>query len=264
MNIAPQSVISEKAELGQNVTVEPFSTIYQDVIIGDNSWIGPNVSIFPGTRIGANCKVFSGAVLGTVPQDLKYDGEYTTLEIGDNVTIREFCTLNRGTKYLYKTVVKDNTLLMAYVHVAHDCMVGKNVILANSVTLAGHVEIDDFAILGGMSAVQQFVKIGAHAMIGGGCLVRKDVPPFVRASREPLSYIGVNSIGLRRRGYKEEEINRIHDIYRELFVNGSNNSKSINRIIDTLPQSPERSLILDFVNGSERGVIRGLMTSTEQ
>lgn len=264
MSIAPQSVISPNAQLGNNVTVSPFTTIDDDVIIGDNTWIGPNVTIFAGTRIGENCKIFSGAALGAIPQDLKFDGEYTTLEIGNNVTIREFCTLNRGTKFLYKTVVKDNALIMAYVHVAHDCIVGKNVILSNAVTLAGHVEISDYAILGGMSAVHQFVKIGSHCMIGGGCLVRKDVPPFVRASREPLSYIGVNSIGLRRRGYTELQISRIQDIYRELFVNGSNISKSIKRIISDLPSSPERTEILAFVNGSERGVIRGLMTSTEQ
>ena len=264
MSISPHSVISEKSQLGQNVTIGPFTTIYEDVIIGNNTIIGPNVSIFPGTRLGSNCQVFSGAALGAIPQDLKFAGEYTTLEIGDNVTIREFCTLNRGTKYLYKTVVEDNALLMAYVHVAHDCVIGKNAILSNAVTLAGHVEIADYVIIGGISAVQQFVKIGAHSMIGGGCLVRKDVPPYIRASREPLSYIGVNSIGLRRRGYKEDQITRIQDIYRELFVNGSNVSKSISRILEDLPSSSERTLILDFVNGSERGVIRGLMISSEQ
>ena len=264
MVISPHSVISDKAILAEGVEISPFCTIYEDVIIGENTWIGPNVSIYPGTRIGKNCKVFTGAVLGAIPQDLKFDGEYTTLEIGDHVTIREYCTLNRGTKYLYKTVVNDHALLMAYVHVAHDCVIGKNAILANAVTLAGHVEIKEYAIVGGMTAVHQFVKIGQHSMIGGGCLVRKDVPPFVKASREPLSYIGVNAIGLRRRGYSEEQIARIQDVFRELFVNGSNITKSISRILDTLPNSAERTLILDFVNGSERGVIRGLMTSAEQ
>ena len=264
MDISPHSVISEKAQIGKNVTISPFCTIFEDVQIGDDTWIGPNVSIYPGTRIGKGCKVFSGAALGAIPQDLKFDGEYTTLEIGDNVTIREYCTLNRGTKYLYKTVVEDNALIMAYVHVAHDCVIGKNAILSNAVTLAGHVEISDHVVIGGMTAVQQFVKIGAHAMIGGGCLVRKDVPPFVRASREPLSYIGVNAIGLRRRGYEEFQITQIQDIYREMFVNGSNITKSIAKILSDLPNSAERTLILDFVNGSEKGVIRGLMTSSEQ
>ncbi|MEE9371516.1 MAG: acyl-ACP--UDP-N-acetylglucosamine O-acyltransferase [Saprospiraceae bacterium] len=264
MAISPHSVISDKAHLGKNVTIAPFCTIYEDVIIGDNTCIGPNVSIYPGTRMGNNCKIFSGAALGAIPQDLKFNGEYTTLEIGDNVVIREYCTLNRGTKYHYKTVVDDNALIMAYVHIAHDCIVGKNTILSNAVTLAGHVEIADYAIIGGMSAVHQFVKIGAHSMIGGGCLVRKDVPPFVRASREPVSYIGVNAIGLRRRGYEASQITRIQDIYRELFVNGSNVTNSMKRILDELPNSSERTLILDFVNGSERGIIRGLMTSLDQ
>jgi len=264
MSVSPLSVVSNQAKIAEGVEVSPFCTIDDDVIIGKNTWIGPNVSIYSGTRIGENCKIFNGSVLGAIPQDLKYNGEYTTLEIGDNVTIREYCTLNRGTKYLYKTVVNDHALLMAYVHVAHDCVIGKHAILANSVTLAGHVEINDFAIVGGMTAVHQFVKIGMHSMIGGGCLVRKDVPPFIKASREPLSYIGVNAIGLRRRGYSEEEIIRIQDVYREMFVNGSNMSKSIGRILETLPNSAERTLILDFVNGSERGVIRGLMTSSEQ
>ena len=263
MSISPHSVISDRAIISDGVEIAPFCTVYEDVTIGEGTWIGPNVSIYPGTRIGKNCKVFTGAVLGAVPQDLKFDGEYTTLEIGDNVTIREYCTLNRGTKYLYKTVIDDNVLLMAYVHVAHDCVIGKNAILANAVTLAGHVEIKEHAIVGGMTAVHQFVKIGAHSMIGGGCLVRKDVPPFIKASREPLSYIGVNAIGLRRRGYSENQITIIQDIYREMFVNGSNISKSISKILESLPNSPERTLILDFVNGSERGVIRGLMTSSE-
>ena len=264
MSISSHSVISAEAEIGENVTISPFCTIYEDVKIGDNTWIGPNVSIYPGTRLGKGCKVFSGAALGAIPQDLKYDGEYTTLEIGNNVTIREYCTLNRGTKYLFKTVVNDNALIMAYVHIAHDCVVGRNAILSNAVTLAGHVEISDHVVIGGMTAVQQFVKIGVHAMVGGGCLVRKDVPPYVRASREPLSYIGVNAIGLRRRGFQEEQITRIQDIYRELFVNGSNISKSIKKVLVDLPNSSERDVILDFVNGSEKGVIRGLMTSTEQ
>ena len=264
MKISPQSVVSENAHLGEGVTIDPFSTIHEDVIIGQNTWIGSNVTVFPGTRLGADCKVFPGSVIGAIPQDLKFVGEYTTLEIGDNVIIRECCTLNRGTKFLYKTVIKEEALLMAYVHVAHDCIVGKGAILSNAVNLAGHVEIGDYAIVGGMSAVHQFVKIGAHAMIGGGSLVRKDVPPYVKASREPLSYIGVNSIGLRRRGFEEHQIRLIQDIYRELFVQGSNITRSIERILEDIAPSTERTLILDFINASERGVIRGLMLSSEQ
>lgn len=264
MSISPQSVVSEKAKLGQDVVIDPFSTIHEDVIIGDNTWVGSNVTIFPGTRLGSNCKIFPCSVVGAIPQDLKFVGEYTTLEIGDNVVIRECCTLNRGTKFQNKTVIKDNALLMAYVHVAHDCIVGAGSILSNAVNLAGHVEIGDYAIVGGMSAVHQFVKVGTHAMIGGGSLVRKDVPPYVKASREPLSYIGVNSIGLRRRGFEEQQIRHIQDIYRELFVHGSNITKSIDRILEEMPSSAERTLILDFINASERGVIRGLMLSSEQ
>ena len=263
MNISPQSVVSSNAKLGANVHIEPFTHIWEDVVIGPNSWIASNVTIFPGTRLGSNCKVYPGSVLGAIPQDLKFAGEYTTLEIGDNVVIRECCTLNRGTKYLNKTVIKDRCLLMAYVHVAHDCIIGKDVILSNAVNLAGHVEIGDFAIIGGLTAVQQFTKIGAHSMVGGGSLVRKDVPPYVKASREPLSYIGVNSIGLRRRGFEDGQIQIIQEIYRELFVNGSNVTKSIERIISDLQPSKERTLILDFINASEKGIIRGLMHSSE-
>ncbi len=263
MKISPHSVISDQVKLGENVRVDHFTHIYEDVVIGDNTWIASNVTIFPGTRLGADCKVYPGTVLGAIPQDLKFAGEYTTLEIGDNVVIRECCTLNRGTKFHYKTAVKNNAFLMAYVHVAHDCIIGQNTILANAVTLAGHVEIGDYAIVGGLTAVQQFSRIGAHTMVGGGSLVRKDVPPFVKASREPLSYVGVNSVGLRRRGFKEEQIESIQDIYRELFVNGSNVTRSIDRIINELRPSNERTLILEFINASEKGIIRGLMHSSE-
>ena len=197
----PLAYVHPEAKVADNVVIEPFVTIDQDVEIGEGTRIGSGVTILPGTRIGKNCRIFPGAVLGAVPQDLKFRGEYTTVEIGDNNTIREFVTINRGTAANGKTVVGNNNLIMAYVHIAHDCIVGNNIILVNNTQLAGEVIIDDYAILGGMSAVHQFVHIGPHVMISGGSLVRKDVPPYIKAGREPLSYVGINSIGLRRRNY---------------------------------------------------------------
>lgn len=253
--------IHPDAQIGNNVVIEPFATIGKNVVIGDNSWIGPNACIMDGARIGKNCRIFPGAVVGAIPQDLKFDGEESLLEVGDNVTIREYCTLNRGTKANHITRIGDNSLLMAYVHVAHDCIVGRNCILANNVGLAGHIEVDDWVVLGGFVAVHQFVKIGEHAMVGGGSLVRKDVPPYVKAAREPLSYVGVNSTGLKRRGFSSEQINRIQDVYRMLFVRGNNTMQALRVIEHTLPDSPERDAILHFVRNSKRGLLKGLRTS---
>lgn len=249
--------IHSNAKIGENVIIDNFVTVEEDVEIGDGTWIGPNVTLFSGTKIGKNCRVFPGAVIGAIPQDLKFDGEDSIVEIGDNVTIREFCTLNRGTKANYKTQIKDNCLLMAYVHVAHDCVIGKNCILANGVNLAGHIEIGDFAIISALSAAHQFVKIGPHSMITGGSLIRKDVPPFVKAAREPLSYAGVNSIGLRRRGFSSDRINNIMEIYRILYVKGHAISKAIELIESEIPKSADRDVILNFVNQAERGLMRG-------
>ncbi|HOM90941.1 MAG TPA: acyl-ACP--UDP-N-acetylglucosamine O-acyltransferase, partial [Bacteroidia bacterium] len=224
--ISPLAVVSPKAKIGNNVTIEPFTMIYDDVVIGDNTWIASNVTIYDGARIGSNCRIFPGAVISAIPQDLKYKGEQTTAEIGDNTTIREFVTMNKGTTDKMKTTLGSNCLVMAYAHIAHDCQLGNNIIMANNVTLAGHVLIDDWAILEGLVAVQQFVHIGAHSFIAGGSLVRKNVPPFTKAAREPLSYIGINNIGLRRRGFSNEDINQIQDIYRILFVQNSNIKKA--------------------------------------
>jgi UDP-N-acetylglucosamine acyltransferase len=187
----PLSYVHPQAKVADNVVIEPFVTINKDVEIGEGTWIGSNVVIMPGARIGKNCKIFPGAVISAIPQDLKFKGEDTIVRIGDNVIIREFVTINRGTAASQETVIGDNTLLMACVHIAHDCIVGKNCILANNTGLAGHIEIGDYAVLGGMVAVQQFIKIGSHTFIAGGSLVRKDVPPFIKAAREPLSYVGV-------------------------------------------------------------------------
>ena len=253
-NIHPDAVI------GENVVIEPFATIGRDVVIGDNTWIGPNACIMDGARIGKNCRIFPGAVVGAIPQDLKFDGEESTLEIGDHVTIREYCTLNRGTKANHRTRIGDRSLLMAYVHVAHDCIVGRNCILANNVGLAGHIEVGDWAILGGYAAVHQFVKIGPHAMIGGGALVRKDIPPYIKAAREPISYNGVNSIGLKRRGFSPDQINRIQDVYRVLFVKGLNIRQAVVRI-ESMEPSAERDTILAFIQNSNRGLLKGLRSS---
>ena len=252
--------IHPNAKLGDNVTVDPFSYIAENVEIGDGTWIGPNATIMDGARIGKNCKIFPGAVISAVPQDLKFKGEDTTAEIGDNTTIRECVTVNRGTADRNRTVVGSNCLLMAYVHIAHDVFVGNNVILANTANIAGHVTIQDFVTLEGVVAVQQFVSIGAHAFIAGGSLVRKNVPPFVKAAREPLTYSGVNAIGLRRRGFDTDKISQIEDIYRRIYVHGSNVSKSIEEIKASIAESEEKQQILDFIEASDKGIIRGPLT----
>lgn len=249
--------IHPKARIGTNVTIEHFAYIDEDVEIGDNSWVGPHTTILKGTKIGQNCKIFPGAVVGAVPQDLKFNGEESVLVIEDNVTIRECCTLNRGTSSSMMTKVGSGTLLMAYVHVAHDCYIGKNCIIANNVNLAGHITIGDFVVLGGVTAVHQFVKIGDHVIVGGGSLVRKDIPPYVKAAREPLSYVGVNSIGLTRRGFNREQINAIHEIYRILFVKHRNVKNAIVEIEAKIPFSDYKDKILSFVKDADRGLMKG-------
>ena len=249
--------IHPNAKIGKNVTIDPFTYIAGDVVIGDNTWVGPNVNIMDGARIGNNCRIFPGAVISAIPQDLKFHGEITTAEIGNNTTIRECVTINRGTVDRNKTVVGNDCLLMAYVHIAHDAFIGNNVILANTANIAGHVTIEDHVILEGIVAVQQFIRIGEHSFIAGGSLVRKDVPPFVKAAREPLTYAGINAIGLRRRGYQTATISQIEDIYRHIFVHGTNVSKSIEEIKASIEDSVEKTQILDFIEGSQKGIIRG-------
>lgn len=255
--IQPLSYVNPQAKIADNVVIEPFVTISKNVEIGEGTWIGPNVTIMEGARIGKNCKIFPGAVISAIPQDLKFHGEDTLTVIGDNCTIRECVTINRGTEASDKTVLGNNCLVMAYVHIAHDCIIGDNVILANAVQLAGHINIGDYAIVGGVSAVHQFVNIGTHAMISGGSLVGKDVPPFSKAAREPLSYVGVNSIGLRRRGFSNEKINEIQEIYRIIYLRGNNNSKATAIIEAEMPATKERDEILSFIRESDRGIMRG-------
>ncbi|RXK81879.1 acyl-ACP--UDP-N-acetylglucosamine O-acyltransferase [Filimonas effusa] len=254
--IHPHTYIHPNARLAENVKVDPFSVIHQDVEIGEGTWIGSNVTIMEGVRIGKNCRIFPGAVLGGVPQDLKYKGEKTMVEIGDNTTIREFVTINRGTSDRWKTKVGDNCLIMAYTHIAHDCIIGNNCIMSNSVQLAGHVVLGDWAWIAGVCAVHQFVKIGQHSYIGGGSLVSKDVPPFIKAVRSPLSYGGVNSVGLKRRGFDLEKINHIADIYRIIYNKGLNTSQAMEYIEEELQATDERDDILAFIRDSGRGIIK--------
>ncbi len=251
--------IAKGAQLGENVTIHPFAHIQDDVIIGDGCVIHSNANLYPGTRLGNNCEVFPGAVIGVIPQDLKFEGEYTTVEIGDNTKIREHVTIHRGTNDRKTTKIGKNCLLMTYVHIAHDCLIGDNVILASYVGLSGHVTIDDFAIIEGKAAAQQFVHIGAHAFIGGASLIRKDVPPFIKAAREPMTFAGVNSIGLRRRGMTDAQIREIEDVYRIIYVQNNNISKGIAAVQETLPESDLTKEIIDFIQGSDKGVIRGLI-----
>jgi len=254
----PLAYVHPQARIAKNAVIEPFVNIERNVEVGEGTWIGSNVTIMEGVKIGKNCKVFPGAVIGAIPQDLKYAGEDTIVEIGDNTTIREFVTINRGTSESWKTVIGHDCLLMAYVHIAHDCFIGDHVILGNATNLAGHIHIGDWAILGGICAVHQFCKIGPHAYIGGGSLVRKDIPPYTKAAREPVSYAGINSIGLRRRGYTNEKINEIQDIYRYLYVKkGFNVTQAVNYIETNMPSTPERDAILSFIANSTRGIMRG-------
>lgn len=253
----PLAYVHPESKIADNVVIEPFVSIDHDVEIGEGTRIGSNATILPGTRIGKNCRIFPGAIIGAVPQDLKFKGEYSTVEIGDNTTIRECVTINRGTSARGRTVVGSNCLLMAYVHIAHDCIVGDNVILVNSTQLAGEVIVDDWAIIGGMSAIHQFCHIGSHVMLSGGSLVRKDVPPFIKAGREPLSYVGINSIGLRRRSYNNEKIREVQEIYRYIYQKGLNTAQAIEIIEAEMSATPERDEILLFVKDSKRGIIRG-------
>jgi UDP-N-acetylglucosamine acyltransferase len=253
----PLAYVHPQAKIAKNVVIEPFVNIEKNVEIGEGTWIGSNVTIMEGTTIGKNCKIFPSAVIAAIPQDLKFEGEETSVIIGDNTTIREFVTINRGTKASMKTVVGSNTLIMAYSHIAHDCVIGDRVVMANAAQLAGHVEVDDWAIVGGLTAVHQFTKIGKHVMISGGALVRKDVPPFTKAGREPISYVGVNSIGLRRRGYDSDQINLIQDIYRIIYLKGMNTSQAVSVIEAEIPATPERDEILTFIQKSSRGIMRG-------
>ena len=253
----PLAYVHPAAKIANNVVIDPFVTIDQNVEIGEGTRIGSNVTILEGARIGKNCTICSGAVISGIPQDLKFRGEDSVAIIGDNTTIRECVTVNRGTASKGKTVIGNNCLIMAYCHVAHDCVIGDNVIMSNATQVAGEVVIDNYAVIGGGALIHQFSHIGQHVMLQGGALVNKDVPPYVKAGRNPLSYAGINSIGLRRRNFSNEQIREIQEIFRYLYLSGLNNSDAIERIEAELPASKERDEIILFVRNSKRGVIRG-------
>lgn len=251
------SEISKKAKIGKNVTIKSYSIIEDDVEIGDNVEIGSSVLIADGARISDNVKIHHGAVISTIPQDLKFGGEVTTLEIGEGTVIREYATLNRGTTHSKKTVVGKNCFLMAYSHVAHDCVIGNNVIIANSVHMGGHVHIDDWTIIGGGVVIHQFTKIGERAMIGGGFRVVKDIPPYLLAGGYPLKYEGINVIGLRRKGFTDEQINSIKKAYDLIYNSEFNFGDAVKKIKETFEMTPEIKTITDFIETSERGIVRG-------
>ncbi len=252
------SDIHPNAQIGNGTRINNFVTIEDNTVIGENCWIGSGAVIMKGARIGNNVKIFPGAIIAGIPQDLKFQGEDSLVEIGDNTTIREYVTVNRGTAAAGTTRIGENCLIQAYCHVAHDCILGNNCILSNNTALAGHVVLEDYAIIGGMSAVHQFSRIGSHVMIGGYSKVRTDVPPFVKAARDPLAYAGVNSIGMKRRGFSQERVHHIQDIYRILFIHGTNFHKSIEQIENSISESEDKVYILNFLKNSTRGLIKGI------
>ncbi|MFT6809733.1 MAG: UDP-N-acetylglucosamine acyltransferase [Saprospiraceae bacterium] len=257
MNISPLAIIHPQAQLGVNIRIDPFATVDADVVIGDRTWIRSHAHINDGTTIGSDCIIYQGAIIGGDSQDKKYIGGNTRLIVGNQVTIREYCTLNRSTSEVGITRIADKCLLMAYVHIAHDCQIGANSIIANAVNLAGHVVLDEYATIGGMTAIQQYVRIGKHAYVGGGTLIRKDVPPYVRAAREPVAYMGINKVGLERRGFSQDKIKSLQDLYRYIFVHSNNVSQSMLLLQNRFKGNPFREEIMNFIIESPNGVIRG-------
>lgn len=255
--ISPLAYVHPDAKIDETVEVGPFAYIEDNVEIGAGTVVMANASILHGTRMGKNCRVFPSAVVGAIPQDLKFKGEETLAIIGDNTTIRECATVHRGTASKGKTVVGNNCLLMAYTHVAHDCVLHDNIIMSNAVQLAGEVVVDDFAIIGGGTLVHQFTHIGAHVMIQGGSKVNKDIPPYVIVAREPIQYCGINSVGLHRRGFSREQLNTIQEVYRTVFDPLYNMTQALQHVQEEMPASTERDMIIDFIKGSPRGIVRG-------
>ncbi len=257
MDISPLAVVHPEAIIGQNTSIGPFTVVEKDVVIGDNCKIYPHVTIMDGSRIGNNCTIFPGAVIAGVPQDLKFKGESTTAEIGDNTTLRECVTVNRGTASKGKTVVGRNCLIMAYSHIAHDCELKDNIIIGNASQVAGEVEIDDYAIVSGGTLVHQFSRISKHVMVQGGSRIGKDIPPYTLIGRDPIVYCGINIVGLRRRGFTNQQVFLIQDIYRTLYTRGLNNTEALKAIETEYEPCEERDLILDFIKSSQRGIVRG-------
>lgn len=257
----PQAAVSPNAKIAENVNIGPFTYIEEDVEIGKGTWIGPNVSIMNGARIGENCRIFPGTVISAIPQDMKFEGEYSQVIIGNNTTVRECVTINRGTKALGYTKIGNDVLIMATCHIAHDCVLGNHVIVVNGCAIAGHVEIGEHTILGGLSAVHQFVTIGKHVMVAGGSLVRKDIPHYIKVGREPIAYVGINSVGIRRRGISNEKIYEIQAIYRIVFQKRLNTSQAVEYIEKEMLPTPERDEILQFISNSQRGIVKGYGSS---
>lgn len=256
MDIHPTAIVDPQAELDEDVSIGPYSIINSDVKIDKGTKIGSHVLIDSGTIIGKNCQIHKGAILGTPPQDLKFGGEKTYLKIGDNTIIREYATLNRGTEWRGGTIIGKNCFIMIYAHIAHDCLIGDHVILANSVNLAGHIEIGDYVIIGGVVPVHQFVKIGSHSIIGGGFRVQKDVCPFMMVAGYPLRTVGLNLVGLKRRGFPEKTIHILKQVYKILFRSKLNTSEAVEKIKNEMELIPEVKEILDFIQKSERGIIK--------
>tara|TARA_Y100001968_G_scaffold44928_1_gene34981 strand:- start:1141 stop:1923 length:783 start_codon:yes stop_codon:yes gene_type:complete len=259
--IQPLAYVHPNAKIANNVVIDPFVTIEKDVEIGSGTWIGSNATIMKGARIGQNCKIFPNAVISAIPQDLKFKGEDSLVIIGNNTTIRECATINRGTAANGKTIIGEDVLIMAYAHVAHDCHIGNRCVIVNGVALGGHVKIDEWTIVGGLSAIHQFVSIGKHVMISGGSLVRKDIPPYVKAAREPLAFVGINSVGMRRRGFTNEKIHEIQEIYRILFQQNNNTTQALLKIEAEMSVSDERDEIISFIQNSVRGIMKGYKIS---
>jgi UDP-N-acetylglucosamine acyltransferase len=261
--IHPLATVHPDAKLGDNVEVGPYAFIDENVVIGDGCKILPHATIFPFVRMGRDCTVFPGAVVGAIPQDLKFEGEESYVEIGDRVNIRECATINRGTKASGKAVTRvgSDTLVMSYAHIAHDCRIGNHCIIVSFVALAGETEVDDWGIIGGATIAHQFSHIGTHAMVGGGFKIVKDVPPYVLAGRDPICFEGVNRVGLSRRGFSEEKINEIKDIYDTLYFKGMNVSDAVAYIEQNFPRTEERDTIISFIRNSKRGIIPKLRPS---
>ena len=258
-NIPSLAYVHPNVEIKDDVIVEPFAYIEDNVVIGSGTRIMPHACIMSGARIGKNCTIFPNAVISGIPQDLKFENEESLAIIGDNTTVRECATVNRGTKSRGQTIVGNNCLLMAYCHVAHDCVLKDNVIIGNSVQIAGEVEIYDYAIVSGGTLIHQFTRIGKHTMIQGGTRLGKDIPPYTVAGREPVSYVGLNIVGLRRRGFTREQINNIQEVYRYLYLSGYNTTQALDKIESELLETEEQKDIVDFVRSSSRGVVRGNM-----
>lgn len=256
-NISPLAHVHPNAKIGEGVVIEPFAFVDDNVEIGDGTLVMSNANIRFGARIGKNCRIFPGAVISAIPQDLKFVGEDTLAIVGDNTTVRECATVNRGTKSRGETRVGNNCLLMAYSHLAHDCIVKNNVIIGNATQVAGEVEIDDFAILSGGCLVHQFTCIGRNVMVQGGSRIGKDLPPFIMAGREPISYVGLNSVGLRRHQFTSEQINEIQEVYRYVYQAGYNTTDALRKIEEELPESELRNIIVGFIRASKRGIVRG-------